>query len=351
MVGREPEPPYDRPPLSKDYLRGESNREDAFVHPRDWYEQNGVELQTGKSVMSLDPEARTAKIQGGEEVAFDKALLATGAMVNLLRVDGVQLEGIHYLRAFGNSDSIRDDIADAEHVVCVGGSYIGVEVAASMIELGKRCTIVEIEPVVLSRVFGEDVGRHFHELLTARGVEIASGETVAAFEGDERISTVLTESGLSIDCDAVVIGAGVRPDTMLAGRAGLEVGNGIICDSGLETSLGGVFAAGDCCSYESELHGGARVRFEHWDVALQQAGTRLAGCSATSVPTRWFRISSATSPIGSRWSTSGGHRTGTRCCGAATPGAASSPLGTSNPAGWWRLSRSVVPRICPRPGG
>jgi 3-phenylpropionate/trans-cinnamate dioxygenase ferredoxin reductase subunit len=175
MVGREPEPPYDRPPLSKDYLRGESNREDALVHPRDWYEQNGVELQTGKSVMSLDPEARTAKIQGGEEVAFDKALLATGAMVNLLRVDGVQLEGIHYLRAFGNSDSIRDDIADAEHVVCVGGSYIGVEVAASMIELGKRCTIVEIEPVVLSRVFGEDVGRHFHELLTARGVEIASG--------------------------------------------------------------------------------------------------------------------------------------------------------------------------------
>ena len=139
-----------------------------------------------------------------------------------------------------------------------------------MIELGKRCTIVEIEPVVLSRVFGEDIGRHFHELLTARGVEIASGETVAAFEGDERISTVLTESGLSIDCDAVVIGAGVRPDTMLAGRAGLEVGNGIICDSGLETSLGGVFAAGDCCSYESELHRGARVRFEHWDVALQQ---------------------------------------------------------------------------------
>ncbi len=188
MVGREPEPPYDRPPLSKDYLRGESGREDALVHPRDWYEENGIELQTGKSVMALDAESRTVKIQGGEEVGFGTALLATGAMVNLLRVDGVQLEGIHYLRAFGNSDSIRNDVADAEHVVCVGGGYIGAEVAASMIELGKRCTIVEIEPVVLSRVFGEAVGRHFHELLTEKGVEIASGETVAAFEGDERIT-------------------------------------------------------------------------------------------------------------------------------------------------------------------
>ena len=155
LVGREPEPPYDRPPLSKEYLRGEASREDAHVHPRSWYEENDVELLTAKSVMSLDAEARTAKIQGGEEVAFGKALLATGAMVNILRVDGAQLEGIHYLRAFGNSDSIRDDVADAEHVVCVGGSYIGAEVAASLIEMGKRCTIVEIEPVILSRVFGE----------------------------------------------------------------------------------------------------------------------------------------------------------------------------------------------------
>ena len=269
MVGREPEPPYDRPPLSKEYLRGEAGREDALVHSRSWYGENAVELLTGKSVISLDAGARTARIQGGEDVAFGKVLLATGAMVNILRVDGAQLEGIHYLRAFGNSDSIRDDVADAEHVVCVGGSYIGAEVAASLIEMGKRCTIVEISPVILSHGFGERAGRWFQDLLAEKGVEFAAGETVAAFEGDERVATVLTESGLAIDCDVVVVGAGVRPDATLAGRAGLEVGDGILCDSGLESSAPGIFAAGDCCSYDSELHG-RRVRFEHWDVALHQ---------------------------------------------------------------------------------
>jgi len=269
LVGREPEPPYDRPPLSKEYLRGESERADAHVHDADWYTANEVELLSAKSVMSLDPEARSAKLQGGEEVGFGKALIATGAMVNILRLDGAQLEGIHYLRAFGNSDSIRDDVGDAEHVVLVGGSFIGAEVAASLVELGKRCTIVMMEDVLLSGGFGAAAGRYFHDLLVARGIEIVAGEAVAAFEGDERVERVLTESGREIGCDAVVVGAGVRPDMMLAGRAGLEVGDGIVCDSGLESSVEGIFAAGDCCSYESELHR-RRVRIEHWDVAFQQ---------------------------------------------------------------------------------
>ena len=235
--------------------------------------------------MSLDPEDRVAKIQGGEEVRFGKALLATGAMVNILRVDGAQLEGIHYLRAFGNSDSIRDDVADAERVVCVGGSYIGAEVAASLTEMGKQVTIVEIEDVVMSRGFGEDVGRYFHELLESKGVEIVSGETVAAFEGDERVSAVLTEGGREIACDAVVVGAGVRPDTMLAGRAGLDVGDGITCDAGLETSVEGIFAAGDCCSYESEIHG-RRLRIEHWDVAFHQGRHAARGMLGDKEPYR-----------------------------------------------------------------
>jgi 3-phenylpropionate/trans-cinnamate dioxygenase ferredoxin reductase subunit len=285
LAGREPEPPYDRPPLSKEYLRGDASREDGYVHPLSWYEDNDVELLTGRSVISLDAGARTAKIQGGEEVEFGTALLATGAMVNILRVDGAQLEGIHYLRAYGNSDSIREDVAAAEHVVCVGGSYIGAEVAASLTEMGKRCTIVEIEPVILSRAFGTEVGRRFQSLLADRGIEFAVGETVAAFEGDERVSTVLTESGLAIDCDAVVVGAGVRPDTMLAGRAGLEVENGIVCDSGLEASAEGIFAAGDCCNYDSELHGG-RARFEHWDVALHQGRHAARGMLGEKSPYR-----------------------------------------------------------------
>ena len=269
LVGREPEPPYERPPLSKDYLRGESERADAFVNPPEWYEQNGVELRTGANVMSLDPVARTAKLQGGEEVAFGKALLATGAMVNILRVEGAGNEGVHYLRAFGNSDAIRAEAEAAEHVVLIGGSYIGTEVAASLTAKGVRCTIVMMEDVALSRTFGEAAGRWFQRRLEEKGVTVLGGEELEAFEGDGRVSAVLTKSGKTIECEAVVVGAGVRADVMLAQRAGLEVGNGIECDSKLRTSAEGIYAAGDCCSYESVVHG-RRLRVEHWDVAMQQ---------------------------------------------------------------------------------
>lgn len=269
IVGREPDPPYERPPLSKEYLRGDSERADAHVHEPDWYEENDVELITGRSVMALDTENRVAKLQGKEEIGFDKALIATGAMVNILRVEGAQLKGIHYLRAFGNSDTIREDIADAERVALIGGSYIGCEVAASLTELGKQCSIVMLEEAPLARVFGPEVGSYFAKLLTDRGIELHPEEKLASFGGEERVESLRTESGLEIPCDAVVIGAGVRPDTMLAERAGLEVDDGIVCDAGLETSVPGIFAAGDCCSFMSEPLG-KRLRVEHWDVAFQQ---------------------------------------------------------------------------------
>jgi len=277
LVGREPEPPYERPPISKEYLRGEAGREDAHVNGgRSWYEENGVELLTGKNVMGLDLGARTAKIQGGEEVAFDKALLGTGAMVNILRVEGAENEGIHYLRAFGNADAIRADAEAAEHVVLIGGSYIGCEVAASLTAQGTKCTIIAMEDVALSRTFGEDAGRWFQERLESHGVSFHGGETLSAFEGDGRVKAVVCESGLSVECDAVIVGAGVRPDAMLAQRAGIEVGDGgITCDSKLETSAPGIYAAGDCCSYDSVVHG-RRIHVEHWDVAMQQ-GIHAAG--------------------------------------------------------------------------
>jgi len=269
LVGREPEPPYERPPLSKEYLRGEGSREDAHVNSPDWYVENGVDLLTGKNVMSIDSEARTAKIQGGEEVAFGKALIGTGAMVNILRVEGAENEGVHYLRAYGNSDAIRKDADEADRVVLVGGSYIGCEVAASLAARGAKCTIVMMEDVALSRTFGEEAGRWFHERLESHGVEIHGGEELEAFEGDGRVNAVLTKSGLAVECDTVIVGAGVKPDTMLAERAGLAVEDGIVCDSKLETSAAGIYAAGDCCSYESVVHG-RRIRVEHWDVAMQQ---------------------------------------------------------------------------------
>jgi 3-phenylpropionate/trans-cinnamate dioxygenase ferredoxin reductase subunit len=269
LVGREPEPPYERPPLSKEYLRGEAERADAHVNSLSWYEENGVELATGRNVMSLDTEARTAKIQGGEVVAFKQALIATGAMVNILRVEGAENEGIHYLRAYGNSDAIRADAEAAEHVVLIGGSYIGTEVAASLTAKGTKCSIVAMEEVALSRTFGADAGRWFQEQLEAKGVEFHGGEELEAFEGDGRVGAVLTKSGLSIECDAVVVGAGVRPDAMLAQRSGIDVDGAIVCDSKLQTSVAGIYGAGDCCSYESVIHG-RRIHVEHWDVAMQQ---------------------------------------------------------------------------------
>jgi 3-phenylpropionate/trans-cinnamate dioxygenase ferredoxin reductase subunit len=269
LVGREPDPPYERPPLSKEYLRGEASREDALVNPAGWYEQNDVEMLSGTNVMSLDPAARTAKLQGGEEVAFERALLATGAMVNILRVEGAGNEGIHYLRAFGNADAIRADAESAGHVVLIGGSYIGAEVAASLRAQGVECTVVMMEETTLSRTFGEDAGCWFQQRLEEHGVTVHGGEELEAFEGDGRVKAVVTKSGRAIECDTVVVGAGVRPDAMLAQRAGLEVDDGIVCDSKLQTSAEGIYAAGDCCSYDSVVHG-RRLRVEHWDVAMQQ---------------------------------------------------------------------------------
>jgi 3-phenylpropionate/trans-cinnamate dioxygenase ferredoxin reductase subunit len=282
LVGREPEPPYERPPLSKEYLRGEAGRAAAYVNPPEWYAENGVELRTGTNVMSLDPAARTAKIQGGEEVSFGRALIATGAMVNILRLQGAENEGIHYLRAFGNSDAIRADAEAAEQVALVGGSYIAAEVAASLTAQGRSCTMIAQEEVALSRTFGEDAGRWFQERLEEHGVTFAGGEEVEAFEGDGRISAVLTRSGRAFGCEMVVVGAGVRPDAMLAQRAKLEVENGIVCSSKLETSAAGIYAAGDCCNYDSVVHG-RRIRVEHWDVAMQQgihAARNMLGADA-----------------------------------------------------------------------
>lgn len=285
LVGRESEPPYERPPLTKEYLRGESARADAYVNPVDWYAAHGVELRTKTNVMSIDAGERVAKLQGGDEVEFSTALLATGATVNPLRVEGAGLEGIHYVRAFGNSDAIRAEAEKAERVVLIGGSYIACEAAASLTARGTRCTVVMIEELPMSLGFGDEVGRWFAELVRSKGVEVIGGETVQAYEGDGRVQAVVTESGRRVEGELVIVGAGVRPDVMLAQKAGLEVGDGVVCDAALQTSAEGIFAAGDCCSYDSEIHG-RRLRVEHWDVALQQGRHAARGMLGEHEPYR-----------------------------------------------------------------
>ena len=209
--------------------------------------------------MKLDTEAHTVTLANKDVLRYGKLLLATGANVRRLRLDGCDLDGIHYLRALGNADAIRTDTEGAEHVVLVGGSYIATEVAATLTALGRKCALVMQEDVTLERGFGKAAGGFFQKVLEDHGVEIYAGEDVERFEGEGRVATVVTKSGKRIPADAVIVGAGVTPDVMLAKRAGLEIGErgGVLTDATLATSAPDVFAAGDIAEYESVIHGGA----------------------------------------------------------------------------------------------
>jgi 3-phenylpropionate/trans-cinnamate dioxygenase ferredoxin reductase component len=285
LVGREPHPPYHRPPASKEYLRGEHGVDDALVHPGAWWDEHYVELLTRTSVLELDPSARTAKLSAKEEVGFDRALVATGAMVRRLQVEGAQLEGIHYLRALGNADTIRADAEGAERVLCVGGSYIASEVAASLTSLGRTVTMVMLENDPLERTFGPEAGAFFRRVLEEHGVEVIGGDEVARFEGSERVERVVTQGGRELAAQAVVCGVGALPDVMLARKSGLALGKlgGVLCDSRLRTSAEGVFAAGDMCEYESVVHG-RFVRIEHEEVAAAQGRTAARNMLGADVP-------------------------------------------------------------------
>ena len=276
LVGREFDPPYNRPPLSKGYLRGEEPKEDVLFRPDEWWGEQDIELLTRTSVMKLDAGERVATLSTKDEVEFGTALLATGANVRRLRAEGCELEGIHYLRAFGNSDAIRADAEQAERVVLIGGSYIACEVAASLTaSQGVQCTLLMLEDVTLERHFGPEVGGFFQGVLEEHGVEIQGGDELDRFEGSQgRVERVISKGGKSLDCDCVVVGAGVMPDVTLARSAGLELGEagGVLCSSGLESSVPGIFAAGDICEYDSPVHG-RPMRIEHWDVAFNQGKT------------------------------------------------------------------------------
>ena len=287
VVGREPDPPYNRPPLSKEYLQGKEDRADALFRPEEWWDEQAIDVLTRTSVMKLDPNERLATLSSKEEVRFGSALLATGANVRRLRVDGSDLEGIHYLRAFGNADAIRADAQEGSRAVLIGGSYIGCEVAASLVAgFDCECAIVMQENVTLERPFDADIGRFFQSALEDHGVAVHGDDELERFEGDSgRVQRVITKGGLELECDLVVIGAGVMPDVMLARASGLELGDGggVSCSSRLETSVPGVYAAGDICEYDSVVHG-RKLRVEHWDVALQQGRTAALNMLGRDVP-------------------------------------------------------------------
>jgi 3-phenylpropionate/trans-cinnamate dioxygenase ferredoxin reductase subunit len=286
VVGREADPPYARPPLSKEYLAGSMGKDAVRDVEDSWWEENGIELLTRTSVMKLDADARVAKLSTREEVGFGKALLATGANVRRLRVDGGELGGLHYLRSYGNADAIRADAQPGRRAVLVGGSYVGCEVAATLTTMGVECTILMQEAVTLAPQFGERIGGFFQGLLESHGITAHGGDALERYEGEgERLTKVVSQNGLELECDFVVVGAGVMPDVMLARGAGLELGEsgGVACSSRLETSVPGIYAAGDMCEYDSPLHGES-VRIEHWDVAAEHGKTAARNMLGADVP-------------------------------------------------------------------
>ncbi len=293
LVGREIDPPYHRPPATKDYLRGELPKERALLRPAEGWEELGVELLTRTSVLALDPAAHTAKLQGAGEVGYGKALLATGAMVRRLDMPGTELDGIHYIRALGNADAIRRDLEHSEHMLMLGGSYVGCEVAASLTALGHACTLVLQEAEPLERTLGRTLGARVRRELEDHGVEVLSEVEVEAFTGEDRVARAVLKDGREVPAELVVIGAGAVPDTMLAKRAGLTLGprGGIACDVTLATSAPDLWAAGDPCEYESALHGRA-MRIEHEQVAIDQGRTAArnilgAGAPHDAIPYFW----------------------------------------------------------------
>ena len=285
LVGREPDPPYERPPASKSYLAGTQDRDACLFHDAAWYAKRSIELASRTSVMRLDTAARTATLSTKEVVQYGLALVATGANVRRLRVDGAQLEGIHHLRALGNADAIRAGADEAERVVLVGGSYIACEVAATLTARGRRCTMVMLEDAPLASHFGPTAAGFFGTLLRSRGVELICGDGLDRLEGAQRVERVVTASGRKLAADMVVMGTGAMPDVMLARAAKLELGEtgGVTCSADLETSARGVWAAGDMCEYDSVLHGG-RVRIEHHEVARAQGRAAAAAMLGTRKP-------------------------------------------------------------------
>jgi 3-phenylpropionate/trans-cinnamate dioxygenase ferredoxin reductase component len=276
VAGEEPHRPYDRPPLSKKYLRGETSIEKIALKPEDFYDSNSIELLLGARASRVDTEARLVHFEAEpNRLEFDRLLIATGSRNRHLNVPGKDLEGIHELRTVADADRIRSEASAGGHAVLVGMGFIGSEVAASLRQTGLEVTVIEALRVPFEHLLGPEIGKVIEGIHRDHGVNVRLGEKVARFSGTGRVEAVVTGGGETIECDFVVVGVGVRPATELAERSGLEVEDGIVVDELCRTSAPGIYAAGDVTRH---FHPLARrhIRVEHWQNALKQ-GQAVAG--------------------------------------------------------------------------
>jgi 3-phenylpropionate/trans-cinnamate dioxygenase ferredoxin reductase subunit len=255
LIGAEQERPYERPPLSKDYLRGEVGREKVYVHDEGFYATHDIQLRLGRKAVGLDVAGGELELDDGERLRYGRLLLATGAEPRRIAVPGAGLDGILYLRSVQDSDTLRERLDGGGSVVVVGAGWIGAEVAASARQRGLDVTVLDPLAVPLERVLGTEVGAVYRDLHADHGVRMLMGTGVEAFEGGEHVERVRMTDGRRLDCDFVVVGIGVEPRTRLASEAGLEMDNGIVVDQLLQTSAPGVFAAGDVANARHPLYG------------------------------------------------------------------------------------------------
>jgi 3-phenylpropionate/trans-cinnamate dioxygenase ferredoxin reductase subunit len=268
LFGDETEVPYERPPLSKDYLLGKAPRESAYVHSAEWYAENSVNLRRGVSVAAIERPTNTVIVEGGTQ-HYDKLLLATGATPRRLDIPGEALDGVRTLRKLPDSDALREEFTRGRRVVIVGSGWIGLETAAAANLAGCHVTVIEPQPTPLYYAIGPELGGVFAALHQAHGVEFRFGETAAEMHGDAtgHVGSVLTSSGTVLPADVVIVAIGAGPNDGLARSAGLEMANGVVTDSALRTSDPDIYAAGDvACSFLPLL--GTHVRVEHWSNAL-----------------------------------------------------------------------------------
>jgi 3-phenylpropionate/trans-cinnamate dioxygenase ferredoxin reductase subunit len=266
LIGDEPERPYERPPLAKEYLRGEADAR-PYVHDQSFYADNAIELWHSTRATGLDIGLQELLLEGDQRLGYDRLLIATGALPRRLDVPGTELDGIHYLRTLTDSERIGERIEAGQRVVVIGSGWIGAEVAASARQKGCEVTMLEMAALTLERVLGPEVGRIYRDLHGDHGVEFLPETTIARFEGEGSVQRVITNDDTLLETDYVVIGIGVAPRIGLLEAAGLRIDNGVVVDEYLQTSARNVFAAGDVANVRHPFYG-HHLRVEHWDTAL-----------------------------------------------------------------------------------
>ena len=268
LIGEESHLPYNRPPLSKGYLRGQERFADQLVHPERTYAERDITLRLGRRATGIDPQRKIVRLNGGEEIPYDRLLVTTGGRNRSLSAPGADLQGIFQLRTVEDCDRIRAAARPGSHAVVISLGFIGSEVTASLRQLGVEVVAVEGHPVPLARVLGKEVGAVLADIHLEKGVELILEDSVAAFEGAGTVERVRTKKGRMLECGLVIAGIGIAPNSELLAAAGAAVDNGVLVDERCRTSLPDVYAAGDVANHLHPIFG--RLRVEHWNNGQHQ---------------------------------------------------------------------------------